>query len=85
MRASNQSAQKLVKSYLISRTNSQRLVVDDIMKNQIGNILKNDLQLSILKMRYPPNAMATVFSKGSTNPLIDTGFMRMSVTWKEIL
>lgn len=48
----------------------------------VGEIAKGDVQQSITNLRTPPNAPSTIKAKGSTNPLIDTGLMRRSVTYK---
>lgn len=50
--------------------------------NYLGNVIKGDIQKSITDLRTPPNAPLTIAMKGSSNPLIDTGFMRASVTYK---
>lgn len=41
-----------------------------------------DIQQTIVDLRDPPNAESTIRGKGSSNPLIDTGQMRQSVTFK---
>ena len=40
------------------------------------------VQTSIVQLRTPPNAPSTIAMKQSSNPLVDTGFMRLSVTHK---
>lgn len=47
-----------------------------------GAIASSDISLSITQTNTPPNAQSTIKAKGSTNPLIDTGLMRRSVTYK---
>lgn len=47
-----------------------------------GVLHVNTIQKSITDMRDPPNAPSTIRQKGSSNPLIDTGEMRRSVTYK---
>lgn len=49
--------------------------------NKLGTHIQNDIKTSITNLRTPPNAPRTVARKGSTNPLIDTGHMRRSVTY----
>ena len=39
------------------------------------------VQKNITVLRTPPNAPGTIKRKGSSNPLIDTGFLRQSVSW----
>lgn len=48
----------------------------------LGAWAQGELQTEIVNLRYPPNSPVTVKMKGSSNPLIDTGFMRLSVTWR---
>lgn len=50
----------------------------------VGEIAKGDIQQSITQLRTPPNSPNTIKAKGSSNPLIDTGIMRRSVTYKVI-
>ena len=47
----------------------------------VGQVMVARIQQSITTLRDPPNSPVTIAMKGSTNPLIDTGFMRMSVTY----
>ena len=49
---------------------------------RIGAVVAGAIQQSIRDLRDPPNAPATIERKGSSNPLIDTGFMRLSVSWR---
>ena len=50
--------------------------------NQLGAAAAADIQAEIVALDSPPNAPSTIARKGSSNPLIDTGAMRQSVTWK---
>ena len=49
---------------------------------QIGLYVQGLMQKSITDLKSPPNAPATIARKGSDDPLIDTGHMRQSVTWR---
>lgn len=49
---------------------------------QVGAIAAGATQQYITDLKEPPNAPSTIEKKGSSNPLIDTGSMRASVTWK---
>lgn len=53
--------------------------------NQLGLLAVGDIQHEITALRTPPNAPATIKAKGSSNPLIDTGEMRQSVTYRVIM
>lgn len=50
--------------------------------NQIGAVAAGATQQYITDLQTPLNAPSTIEKKGSSNPLIDTGSMRASVTWK---
>lgn len=50
--------------------------------NRVGAWTAGVVQEEITDLRRPPNSPYTIKRKGSSNPLIDTGFMRQSVTWK---
>lgn len=50
--------------------------------NRLGEIAKGDIMQSITAIKTPPNAESTIKQKGSSNPLIDTGFLRASVNYK---
>lgn len=50
----------------------------------LGNKVVTDIQRQIRNMSNPKNAPSTVSSKGHNNPLIDTGRLRQSVTWKVV-
>lgn len=52
--------------------------------NQVGEVARGDIVMSIMQTNTPPNAEATIKAKGSSKPLIDTGFMRNSVTFKVV-
>lgn len=48
----------------------------------VGEVARADIIESITSLNAPPNAQSTIKQKGSSNPLIDTGLMRRSVTYK---
>ena len=45
----------------------------------LGQIVKQDIQKTIVELRSPPNSPTTIAAKGSSNPLIDTGLMKSSI------
>lgn len=51
---------------------------------QVGAVAAGYVQQYITDLQEPPNAPSTVKKKGSSNPLIDTGAMRQSVTYKVV-
>lgn len=48
---------------------------------QLGARAQGDIQGEITSLASPPNSPVTIAKKGSSNPLIDTGEMRGSVTY----
>ncbi|HDZ5042716.1 TPA: hypothetical protein RTG66_001553 [Campylobacter jejuni] len=65
---------------------NQTLVNQDLelSLNQVGEIARGDIVNSIMQTNTPPNAEATIKAKGSSKPLIDTGFMRSSVNFRVV-
>ena len=53
-----------------------------ISYNRLGEMARGDIVESITKLNTPPNSPKTIALKGSSNPLIDTGFLRANVTFK---
>ena len=58
----------------------RKLIVDKNLADELGAFAQGEIQQSIVNLGTPPNEDATIKSKGSSNPLVDTGFMRDSVT-----
>lgn len=67
--------------------------IDDIVQGELtaeqvyerlGSVIQSDIQMTIRNLYEPSNAPATVKRKGTNNPLIDTGKLRQSVTWKVV-
>lgn len=50
--------------------------------NQIGVVAVGMVQKYMTDLKSPPNAPSTIKAKGSSNPLIDSGALRQSVTYK---
>lgn len=50
--------------------------------NQLGVVATAQVQIYMTQLKSPPNAPSTVAHKGSSNPLIDSGVLRSSVTYK---
>lgn len=55
--------------------------LDDTME-QIGAFAAGATQQYMTDLKEPPNSQYTIDQKGSSNPLIDTGALRASVTYK---
>lgn len=54
----------------------------ELSYNQVGEIARGDIVLSINALNTPANAKSTIEAKKSSKPLVDTGFLRSSVTFK---
>ena len=54
----------------------------DKLLNIVGVVAVGKVQQYMTELRSPPNAKSTIAKKGSSNPLIDTGALRQSVTFK---
>lgn len=70
----------------LMRNDAKRIVTgEQTMRrtlDRLGLKAQGDVQQSIVDLKSPPNAPATIKAKGSSNPLIDTGAMRAAVTFK---
>ena len=72
-----------IRLLLGSEIDRNRMVIDQDTADKIGLLLQAAIQEKIVKVRFPWNSPATIAKKrGSDNPLIDTGKMRTSVTYK---
>ncbi len=54
----------------------------DQMLNMLGVVAVAKVQQYMTELRSPPNAPSTIKKKGSSNPLMDSGALRQSVTSK---
>ena len=50
--------------------------------DQMGSTINDQLRQSIVDLTSPPNAPFTIMMKGSAKPLVDTGQMLDSTSWK---
>ena len=48
----------------------------------IGRSQQGAVQKTITDLKVPPNAASTIKAKGSSNPLIDTGEMRLKINYE---
>ena len=63
-------------------TDPKKGVVDLQLANRVGAYVQGEIQKRIIELVEPPNAPSTVKAKRSSNPLIDIGVMRGSVTYR---
>ena len=71
----------------LAKTTKSRLEGNKEITNALSSLLglqhQNEVQLSIERLKDPPNTESTIKAKkGKDNPLIDTGLMLRSVTHK---
>lgn len=62
----------------------QRGLSSEQILEQLGNLAVGHTQQFITDLKDPPNAPSTIRKKGSSNPLIDTGNLRQSVTYSVV-
>jgi butyrate kinase len=80
---SNQSRINQICESLLDRVLQGDITVA-AMYEAIGAEITGMIQDYMTNLRDPPNAPATIEQKGSSNPLIDTGQLRSSITWKVV-
>ena len=56
----------------------------DVFFNTLGEIIVGRIQEYLTDLRTPPLHPVTIARKGSSNPLIDTGRLRDSITYKVV-
>ena len=71
-----------VREIIEDEIDPKSMTPNDDLADKIGAYAAAQVQNSIVRFRDPPNAPATIARKGSSNPLIDIGKMRQSVTWR---
>lgn len=76
-RSSYRSAMKASASKLLTGKTDIKTVL-----SKLGTKAQGDVQEEITALSSPPNSPVTIELKGSSNPLIDSGELRNSVTWK---
>ena len=76
------SAPKVLTPVLKANINPKNMVFDARVAGLMGAVMTGHIQYTLTELRDPPNAPATIKAKRSSNPLIDTGRLRSSVTWR---
>lgn len=80
--ALNENLRKYVQ--IMAKLAAQELRGENQILGLLGAAAVADVQAAIVSLRNPPNADATIDRKGSSNPLIDEGEMRQSVSWGKV-
>jgi hypothetical protein len=55
-----------------------------VAMHQLGDTIANDIKDAIIDVDSPALKVETIKNKGSSNPLIDTGHLKQSVTYKVV-
>ena len=66
------------------RIDIRTMTVDRRVAGLLGEAAVGHIVRSIVDFSTPPNSPATIRRKGSSSPLIDTGLLRRSATYKVI-
>lgn len=80
MRDNGRKYEDAMKSSVAALLSSKTTI--KVVLSKLGVMASGDIQKEITALKSPPNSPVTIALKGSSNPLIDTGEMRASVTWK---
>lgn len=74
-----QSFDKAARQAILTIANGEG---EEIALEKAAQVIKQGIQRYITALQTPPNAPLTIMLKGSSNPLIDTGKMRRSISYK---
>ena len=80
-RSTDKKIGKKIRKLVIKLRDKNTMVLDARGASKIAAFHAGQIQEAITDIKTPPNAPGTISAKGSGNPLIDTGFMRQSITW----
>lgn len=69
-----------IKLKLVNQVIDDRISVDHGL-NELGLKTQSLIQAGFTKIKWQKNAASTIRQKGSSQPLIDTGFLRQSITY----
>ena len=67
---------------LVEHVDPLTMALDRKVAGKLGQAMVGLIQTSITTLRNPPLAESTKLAKGSSNPLLDTGVLRKSVTYR---
>ena len=73
-----------VLAVLVADVNPRTMVVDRRTAERCGVVGQGVLQRQIVLLKEPPNAPSTIKAKGSSNPLLDTGVLLGSATYRVV-
>lgn len=76
------TSKELLLDIMVDNIDPRTMTLDRVTAGKLGAALVGEIQRSITTLRQPANAPSTIALKKSSNPLLDTGFLRQSVTWR---
>ena len=79
--AANMDKYKKAFDWFVKRCGDGKISIDNAL-GQIGFMVVGDIQSAISQGINPPNAPETIRRKKSSTPLIDTGRLRQSITFR---
>lgn len=82
IRIANKENEKNLLNLIKKTVDPETMVITPRVGGLIGANHQGVTQQSITKLSTPANAPGTIKAKKSSNPLIDTGFYRNSITFK---
>ena len=82
IRIANKENEKVLIRLIKNTTDPEKMIITKHIGGLIGANHQGATQQSIVKLRDPGNAASTVKAKRSSNPLVDTGFYKNSITYK---
>lgn len=82
MRPATKSVQDTLIKILKSDLDPKTMVVTRTIAGKLGLAFQNEIQKNIAQLRSPANAESTIKAKKSDKPLIDTGTLMRSITFK---
>jgi len=81
MAAAKSGIATAVKPVLAALANAETAEEAKALQNAAGQVAQEEIREAIIALQDPPNSAETIARKGSSNPLIDTGHMKDSVTY----
>jgi len=66
---------------LLKKVQSGEMKVEQAL-GLVGSFVAGLISKKIVDIKSPPNSPRTIAEKGSSNPLIDTGQLKNSITWE---
>ena len=74
------AAPAVLKPLLAASVDAEEPAITRHTADLLGQAMTELIQIEITRLRTPVNADATILRKQSSNPLLDTGFLRQTVT-----